>query len=58
MTKIAVSIEEAVELSGISRSGIYKLFKAGKLIPRKNGKRTLVLVSELSALVENLPIAA
>jgi predicted site-specific integrase-resolvase len=58
MTKIAVSVEEAVEISGISRSGLYKLFRAGKLTPRKNGKRTLLLVTELSALIENLPVAA
>ncbi|CAI2932438.1 helix-turn-helix domain-containing protein [Aminobacter niigataensis] len=54
---ISVDIEGAVEMSGLSRSAIYKLFKAGKLTPRKNGKRTLVLVSELRSYVENLPSA-
>lgn len=55
MTAISVDIARAVNISGISRSGLYKLFKAGKITPRKNGKRTLVLVSELQSYVESLP---
>jgi hypothetical protein len=50
MQKIAVTLPEATELSGIGRSSLYKLFNEGKLKPRKSGKRTLVLVSELEAL--------
>ncbi|RWP40148.1 MAG: DNA-binding protein [Mesorhizobium sp.] len=57
MTTISVDIADAVSMSGISRSGLYKLFKAGKITPRKNGKRTLVLVSELQSYVESLPKA-
>ncbi|RWP23765.1 MAG: DNA-binding protein [Mesorhizobium sp.] len=57
MTAISVDIAQAVNISGISRSGLYKLFKAGKITPRKNGKRTLVLVSELQSYVESLPKA-
>ncbi|RWI42906.1 MAG: DNA-binding protein [Mesorhizobium sp.] len=55
MTEISVDINKAVRISGISRSGLYKLFKAGKIAPRKHGKRTLVLVSELQSYVESLP---
>lgn len=58
MTKISVTINEAVQMSGISRSGLYKMFKAGKITPRKNGKRTLLLVSDLERVVENLPAAS
>ncbi|ESZ56518.1 MULTISPECIES: helix-turn-helix domain-containing protein [unclassified Mesorhizobium] len=58
MTKISVTINEAVEISGISRSGLYKMFKAGKITPRKNGKRTLLLVADLERVIENLPAAA
>jgi len=57
MNAISVDIGKAVEISGISRSGLYKLFKAGKITPRKSGKRTLLLVSDLRAYVENLPKA-
>jgi predicted DNA-binding transcriptional regulator AlpA len=52
MQKIAVTLPEATELSGIGRSSLYKLFNEGKLKPRKSGKRTLILVSELEELPE------
>jgi hypothetical protein len=47
-----------VEISGLSRSALYKLFAAGKIIPRKNGKRTLVLVEDLERYIKSLPAAA
>ncbi len=55
MDKIAVTIPDATALSGIGRSSLYKLFKEGKLTPRKAGKRTLILVSELENYVKSLP---
>ena len=55
MHKISVTIPEATELSGLGRSSIYKLFKEGKLTPRKAGKRTLVLVEELEDYIRSLP---
>jgi hypothetical protein len=55
MQKIAVTLPEATELSGIGRSSLYKLFNEGKLTPRKSGKRTLILVSELESYLKNLP---
>ena len=55
MRKIAVTIPEAVELSGIGRSSLYKLFSEGKLTPRKAGKRTLILIAELDTYLESLP---
>ncbi len=57
MTKIAVSIPEAIEMSGIKRSSLYELFKAGKIQPRKNGKRTLILVDDLERYLKSLPVA-
>ena len=53
--KIAVTIPEACSLSGLGRSSIYECFKAGKLIPRKHGKRTLILMRELRDYLESLP---
>ena len=55
MQKIAVTLREATALSGIGRSSLYKLFNAGKLTPRKSGKRTLILVAELEMYVRSLP---
>lgn len=56
MQKIAVTLPEATALSGIGRSSLYKLFSEGKLTPRKSGKRTLILVSELESYVKSLPV--
>ena len=56
MQKIAVTLREATMLSGIGRSSLYKLFNEGKLIPRKSGKRTLVLVAELESYLNSLPV--
>jgi hypothetical protein len=56
MKKISVTIPEATALSGIGRTSLYKLFSVGKLTPRKLGKRTLILVEELDALVKSLPV--
>jgi excisionase family DNA binding protein len=56
MHKISVTLRQATELSGIGRSSLYKLFKEGKLTPRKAGKRTLILVEELENYLKALPV--
>jgi len=53
--KIAVTIPEAVAMTGIGRTSLYKLFGEGKLQPRKSGKRTLLLVEDLERYVKSLP---
>jgi Helix-turn-helix domain len=58
MTKIAVTIPEAVAISGIGRTSLYAVFKAGGIKPRKAGKRTLVLVADLESYIQSLPVAA
>ncbi|HEV2898014.1 MAG TPA: helix-turn-helix domain-containing protein [Pseudaminobacter sp.] len=58
MTKIAVTIPEAVEITGIGRSSLYALFKAGSLTRRKSGKRSLILVEELERYMKSLPVAS
>ena len=57
MTKIAVTIPEAVSISGIGRTSLHNVFKAGAIRPRKHGKRTLVLVAELESYLASLPVA-
>ncbi len=54
----AVNVPEACRISGIGRSKLYELFQNGEIKPRKCGKRTLVLLSDLKAFVESLPVAA
>jgi len=49
---ISVRIPEAVRLTGISRSVLYELIKAGELHAVKLGRATLVPVASLRALVE------
>jgi len=58
MRKISITIKEACELSGLSRSSIYKLFQTGALTPRKSGARTLILVKDLEDYLANLPSEA
>ena len=58
MEKIAATISETVEMSGMSRSAIYRAIKENKIPKRKNGGRTLILVSDLEAFLQNLPTAA
>ena len=43
-------------ISGLGRSSLYKIFNEGKLTPRKAGKRTLILVTDLEAYLKSLPV--
>lgn len=58
MIQLSVTVSEAVQMTGIGRSSLYELFKEKKLIPRKSGNRTLILVEDLKRYVENLPAAS
>lgn len=51
---IAVTIPEAVRLSGCSRSALYEAMKQG-LPARKAGRRTLILMADLEAYLVGLP---
>jgi hypothetical protein len=53
--KLAATIPQSVEMSGLSRTAIYKAVKLGKLTIRKNGGRSLILVTELEAFLKSLP---
>lgn len=56
--KLSVTIPEAGEMLGLGRSTLYRLINEGQLKPKKVGKRTLFLVSDLKAFIENCPEAA
>jgi excisionase family DNA binding protein len=53
----AVSIVEAVKITGIGRSSLYSAIAAGMLKTRKAGRRTLIEVSELRRYIESLPVS-
>lgn len=56
-TKLAFTVPEACEFSGLGRSSLYRLFERGILTPRKAGRRTLILREDLEAYIRNLPAA-
>jgi excisionase family DNA binding protein len=53
--QIALSIEEACKLSNLGRTKLYELIKSGALTARKCGRRTIIIRSELEAVLKALP---
>lgn len=49
------SVVEIAKWAGISRSQIYKEMKAGRLVPDKVGRRTVIWKSEAERWRANLP---
>jgi hypothetical protein len=58
MQPLAVTIPEAVRLSGLSRSELYRQLSAGRIGARKSGSRTLILWASLKAHIDALPTAS
>jgi hypothetical protein len=56
-TPLTITIPEAVRLSGLSRSEIYRRLGAGDIKARKSGSRTLIVWSSLEAHIDGLPAA-
>jgi hypothetical protein len=52
---IALTIADAVSMTGIGRTSLYAAIKAGKLVARKCGKRTIILQSDLITWLNSLP---
>jgi excisionase family DNA binding protein len=52
---LAVSIAEAVRLTGIGRSSLYEAIRRGDLPIRKSGRRTLLLMEDLRQWLAGLP---
>jgi hypothetical protein len=51
----ALSIRAASKVSGIGRTSLYAAIRAGKLVARKCGKRTIILQSDLITWLNSLP---
>jgi predicted DNA-binding transcriptional regulator AlpA len=49
---ISVRIPEAVEMTGLSRSRLYKLIKSGDIEIAKIGGATVVMVDSLQSFIE------
>ncbi len=45
------SIKETLQILSISRTNLYNLVKAGKIVPVKLGKRTLFTEDELTRFI-------
>jgi hypothetical protein len=54
---LTVTTPEAVRLSGLSRSEIYRRLCAGDIEARKSGSRTLIMMDSLRAHLARLPAA-
>jgi excisionase family DNA binding protein len=52
---LAVSIAEAVRLTGIGRSSLYEAIRRGDLPIRKSGRRTVLLMEDLRRWLAGLP---
>ncbi|MDI9849538.1 helix-turn-helix domain-containing protein [Rhodoblastus sp. 17X3] len=52
--KFLYSIDEVVELTGLSRTTIYDAISTGKLRARKCGRRTVVAHDDLMDFIDSL----
>lgn len=57
LVKLAYSIEEVIEATGIGRSSLYVDIAAGRLRARKRGSRTIILTADLTEYLATLPPA-
>lgn len=57
MQTVSLTIKQATEASGLSRSALYVAMRDGKLPAKKAGRRRLILASALSDFIEALPNA-
>lgn len=57
MTKLAYTIPEAVDASGISRSTLYTYIKAKQIPVVKIGQRTLIRFVDLSEFLDQRLVA-
>ena len=55
ISPLAVTIAEAVKLSGMSRTAIYEALKRREITARKAGRRTLISFADLEAYLARLP---
>lgn len=47
--KVALTVDEAADATGIGRTRLYEEIASGRLIARKVGRRTVITVEDLKA---------
>lgn len=52
--KIAMSIEQASQATGLGRTKLYEAINSGELMARKYGKRTIILIHDLEQFIQRL----
>lgn len=52
-----LSVEQALALLGVGRTGLYGLVSQGRIAPVKLGRRTLIKAADLQAFIAALPTA-
>jgi excisionase family DNA binding protein len=55
LEKLALTIQEAAQLSSLGQTSIYKAIKDGKLRSRKYGARTIITRVDLASFLNDLP---
>lgn len=51
----ALSIRQVLDITGISRPTFYNHVKAGRIVARKLGRRTIVMAADLERYLNSLP---
>jgi hypothetical protein len=54
LRRACYSVNETIELLSLGRTSLYALVKAGKLTPRKVGKKTLFLAPDITRFLTQL----
>jgi hypothetical protein len=54
-SKLALSISEVVKASGVGRTLVFAEIKTGRLLARKCGRRTVVLIDDLQDWLRAMP---
>ncbi len=55
LEKLAYTIAEAVEVTGLSDDTLYRKHHAGEITMKKSGRRTVIDADDLKRLIDNLP---
>ena len=55
--RISCTVAEACDSTGLGRTTVYELIKEGRIETRKIGKRTLILVPSLRAMMSTGRVA-
>jgi hypothetical protein len=56
MEKLAYSIPEVMTATNAGRTSVYRAIKAGELVARKRGRRTIILADDLRCWLSSLKL--